>query len=501
MTSSEYQRLCVLLDDLLLTDPVTESRLAVSVLHMMRNHPVFTDLYAPLFRPRAGRMDCVRDLAERGRRLAIVAAHLVRVAANRVGARRRRCLSEPCDVLLVSYLFDPQQMDNADDMYMGHLAQALNTLGCRTRLVRFDSTPGYRNANRHQSEAAREPVLDRFLRLRDEWRNVRQQWRESRVLAQLAPPGDDDVAQRLPGFASTHAFSMWSLLNLRRVQLVMDVLIRLQPKVLVTTYEGLPWERMLYARARAAVPGIRCTGYQQAPVFNNLHAITRALGPAHDPDVVWASSAHSAGQLLARANYPATIQVLGSKRHQATLPVTGGWRHPFPVQPGVLVAPEGILAECERLFGLAIAAAARLPECRFVLRLHPNMTFAQVRRHAPALLASMPRNVSLSDVDFATDVARAQIVLYRASSAIVTCAAAGALPVFVGDVEDDDLDPMYDIADLRPRVLTPEDFVRVVKQRQPCPPAVQEFAARYYDPLVPDRLADYVRSLDAHPRS
>jgi len=498
MTSFEYRRLCVLLDDLLLRTPVTESRLSVSVLHMIRYHPVFTDLYAPLFRPGPALLARARDVVDRGRRLAVMAAHLARVTANRANSRSGRESGGECDVLLVSYLFDPGRIDNADDIYFGGLAEALTARHCPARVIRFDSTPGYRNVNSRQGDAAREPVLDRFLPLRAEWRHVMQQWRESRVLARMTPPGDDEVARRLPRFASTNALSMWSLLNLRRVQLVADVLARLKPRLLVTTYEGLPWERMLYARARTLVPGIRCAGYQQAPVFRNQHAIARALGAPFDPDVIFTSSAHTAERLRAYSNYRSTnIKILGSKRSRAQ-PAEAQRPAPWPDQPGILVLPEGIMGECVRLFGFAVRAAVLLPGCTFYLRLHPNMSFVELRRQAPTLLASMPPNVVLSDVDFAADVARSQIALYRASSAIVNSAAAGALPVFVGDVDADDLDPLDDVAALRPRVLSPEDLVAVVHRRESCPAAVQAFAARYYDPLDPDCLADYVRSINTH---
>lgn len=494
MESTRYSHLCSLLDSLLLREPITEPRLSVSVLHMIRNHPVFTDLYAPLFEPRGAVGDWLHYHADRTTRLAIIAAHMARTAVNRLGAQAPPLPAGECDVLLVSYLFTRGQVDTGDDMYFGRLPQALEEGGCSTQVIRFDSTPGLANANRTGRPAPGFYTLDRFRPLADEWRNVLTLWRESRALARLPADGHDDVGRRLPAFASNHALSMWSLLNLRQVQLVADVLARVRPRMLVTTYEGLPWERMLYARARKLVPGIRCAGYQQAPVFHNQHAISRALGPSYDPDVIFASSALSARQLRAASNYRnTTIDVLGSKRHRVR-PVGEERPDERAVRMGILVVPEGILGECVRLFGFALRAAAALPERTFFLRLHPNMSFAQLRRRAPGLLADVPANVTLSDVDFATDVARSGVALYRASSAIVSCITAGLSPVFVADGDSNDIDPLYEVAGRIPRVEEPADLATLVRRGVPLDASVRDFAFRYYDPLDSDRLAAYVRS-------
>lgn len=496
MESAQYRHLCSLLDSLLLREPLTEPRLAVSILHMIRNHPVFTDLYAPLFEPRGAFGGRVRHHAERARRLAIIAAHLARVAVKRPGPQAPPLPTGERDVLLVSYLFTAGQADG-DDMYFGRLAQALEDRGCSTQVVRFDSTPGIANVNRTERPSPGSCTLDRFLPLADEWRNVSTLWRESMALARVPPESHDDIGRRLPEFVSNHALSMWSLLNLRQVQLVADVLVRVRPRMLVTTYEGLPWERMLYARARTLVPGIQCAGYQQAPVFPNQHAISRALGPPYDPDVIFASSELSARQLRAASNYRhTTIDVLGSKRHRVR-PADKDRPDEPSDRMGILVVPEGILGECVLLFSFALRAAAALPERTFFLRLHPNMSFAQLRRAAPGLLTDLPANVTLSDIDLATDAARSGVALYRASSAIVSCITAGVSPVFVADGGSDDIDPLYDVAGRIPRVEAPAELAMLVRRGVSLEASVRDFAFRYYDPLDPDRLAAYVRKHSA----
>jgi hypothetical protein len=212
--------------------------------------------------------------------------------------------------------------------------------------------------------------------------------------------------------------------------------------------------------------------------------------------VILTSSAYSRDQLIASAGYPATrIEVLGSKRHASgalvpTRDVTGG-------KLGVLVVPEGLVGECAKMFGLARAAAALLPDCTFIWRLHPQLGFAALQRQVPALFADLPPNVTLSTEDLAADIARSHLALYRASSAIIQCINGGLWPVYLKVDAADDLDPLYDLGAMIPRVQSAEALADVVRQsaRAGAMPGgagnavVRAFAAAYYDPVVPDRLA------------
>jgi len=158
--------------------------------------------------------------------------------------------------------------------------------------------------------------------------------------------------------------------------------------------------------------------------------------------------------------------------------------------------PEGIVAECDRLFGYTRSVARLLPDCRFIWRLHPQMRFDQLKRQAPHLFVDLPPNIILSTEDLSTDVTRSHIALYRASSSIITCINDGLWPAYVAVDDADHLDPLYEISSQILRLEQPDDLVAYVRSEGGGSDgsAIQAFAARYYDPVDPDRLADYVRA-------
>lgn len=505
MDPYRYKRLCALLDEVLLERPATDQRLAVSFLHMIRNHPVFTERYRPLFFHGNPLSDLVLHYVERTKRFAVIGVHLIRVTLNRLNAQVRDIPAAECDVLLVSHIFSRAQLNDPDDMYFGRLSRDLGERGISTVVLRLDSTPGILNTNRARQRLEGNIILDRFLSLPDEMRIAWEMWRQSIALRRQRAGASEGTRRRLLMFASNEALSMWSLSNLRRAKLVERVLTSVRPRVIATTYEGLPWERIVFARARSRVKGITCIGYQQAPIFKSQYSITRGIGRPYDPDVIFTSSEYSRRQLLGTANYPATtLEVLGSKRYQghASAPARSIGRLE---KVGVLVVPEGTVDECVMMFSFAKRSAALLPRCTFRWRLHPGITFNRLRRSSPALFARLPENVVLSSASFVSDIVNSDFALYRGSSAIINCINGGLIPVYLDIGGSDDIDPLYGLTGKVLRLREPEELAGLVRSassaeanlRADGDAEIRDFAAHFYDPLDPDRLIAYIQPANA----
>jgi hypothetical protein len=258
---------------------------------------------------------------------------------------------------------------------------------------------------------------------------------------------------------------------------------RWRPRAFVTLYEGHAWETCARWGVKAADAACQTVGFQHTAVFPeslSLMAPPEATAVRLIPDVVLGS-----GQI------PLEWMAPGHARAQARLVRFGSFRShgatvDRPADRGrrvVLVTPEGIASEVKALFEFAGACAVRLPHYTFVLRCHPEVPMAMVRRVVSMNLAAQP-NIQLSDRHpIEEDFARSSAILYRGSSAAAYALLHGLLPVYVHVPGRYDQDPLYGLSAWRTRCGTPEELAEVLARHERSPmdrlEAAWQAAVRY----------------------
>ncbi len=284
--------------------------------------------------------------------------------------------------------------------------------------------------------------------------------------------------------------SAQSIDGLRIGQAVGQACEELEPDVLVVTFEGHPWERIAFRRARAAVPGIVVLGYPHAGSLPGQHSLFRRLGSDLDVDGVLAPGDVTM-RVFNRRLPDIPVAVVGSPRRIGSS-VGAGERADV-----CLVLPEGLLSEVEILLDFALEVAAARPDFQFLVRLHPLVSGSSFK-----LLERLSdhSNIRVSDRSIVEDFAQAKWCLYRGSTMAVMAAAAGVMPIYVHVEGQSVLDPLYELWSdtARPShaVTSVHEAVHRLDLDVEYPEAVQ-LAVKYFVPLEPhalSRLAARVRA-------
>lgn len=237
---------------------------------------------------------------------------------------------------------------------------------------------------------------------------------------------------------------------------------------LVVTHEGHAWERLAFAAARRALPGIRCIGYQHAALFRLQHAIQPNLAPQYNPDQILTAGEVGKAQLeRAPALNGIPISVLGSNRtFKGNVTDTASPVYPEKAKqhdnPACLVLPEGIASECHLLFEFSLGCAQSCPEIQFIWHLHPIVTYEPLAVQNQKL-RNPPRNILLSQATLEEDIARCRWALYRGTTAVVQAVVAGLRPIYLQLPEELTIDPLYELKGWRTSVKTIADFHRVIR--------------------------------------
>ncbi|NBO18352.1 MAG: hypothetical protein EBV03_03830 [Proteobacteria bacterium] len=459
MNEDQYQALCKACDELLKATDSTVERVATPWLHVIRAHPIFLESYAKIFAPKA-----LRSGWHRARNIASALRRLSKAFA--VGGQPWISVGElpqKCDVLMVSHLVSESFPGQEGDFYYGKAAGELKAQGLSTTIALInytEATPATLVRSWRQAKIPR-VILAPVLSLGEEWSLYWRSCAEARRLKSAAAAQSNGLSRRVTARAALEAASGGAVSALRVGEQIKALVARLQPRAIVVTYEGHSWERVAFAAARAVLPQIRCIGYQHAALFNLQHAVQRRLTDNYNPDVILTSGRVSQARLQRNTQLQGVrLDTLGSNRSFARQPARAG-RTSSEENRTCLVLPEGIVSECNLLFGFSLKCARAMPSTEFIWRLHPNMNYAALIRQNPAF-RDLPSNITLSMDTLSEDIARSYWALYRGSTAIVQAAVSGVRPVYLHQVGEIPIDTLYEIAELHAQVAEPEDFKRLV---------------------------------------
>ena len=440
MTEEELAQLAAACDRLLRAPGTSLARLAIAGLHVINEHPGSLAQYRPLLQKSA-----TDNLIHAPRSALRIARGLGRSLSAATPSAPRQA-----DVLIVSHLSNPTQLDQHDDFYFGPLQSLLEERGVSSLLVLINHLP-YEPAN---SGLRSRIVLPRGVAPATELRI----WGQCVGAAKRLRQETSDV--EIAHFASRQALSASTAVNLRTHATLSTLCQNLNPGIVITTYEGDAGERLIWHAARTAKRRPLCVGYQHARLLKHAHAIRRRIGAADldcDPDVVL-TLGEIPGRMLADSPEFGATRLIEYGSHRTSLAPATDLPKPENRPRQCVVLPAADEQECASLFKFAVATARQQPDTRFVLRPHPIVDArALLRRHAT--LQSLPDNVTLSvQTPLSEDLSQARYCLYRSSSAALLAVQAGIKPFYLACPGELPVDPLFELTSWRERVTSPDEL-------------------------------------------
>ena len=327
-----------------------------------------------------------------------------------------------CDVLIVSHLVSADHLDSDRDFYFGSLQSDLAKADIKpvTALVNHIKA-GPKTARRARPGVV---VLNGWLSPLAELANAARL-----LIRSFSIPVDRTAkpeARRLARLARAAAFDHRALGYLRVHDQLERAIDALRPSVILHTFEGHGWERMLAQTAHAREWPIRVVGYSHGVLLPAPRAIDFKLGHGRDPDNVMFPGTVTAGMFRRESEYEAEqISVLGSPK----LGDRGG-RGEARKGDSCLIVTQGEMSEVELMADALLEVARMLPEIRFVFRLHPVMTPDRARSSIRAL-RNPPPNFSISERGLDQDLEKARWLVYRGSSVVLNGLERGIRPIYL----------------------------------------------------------------------
>ena len=281
MTEQEYADIGAACDRLLRAPDTSLARVAISILHFLNEHPSALTQYASLL---------TKHSASQFSHIPKALIRATRGLTRSVFAPDPPAIHDcKIDVVIVSHLLRPEQLLQGDDFYFGALQHRLQDAGVSSLLLLINHLTVAPVEQHTQHFPNARLVLSNTVSPKAEANIWRQCADASRVLRREVAGAGNSADYCLALLASRQALAASTITNLRMHSAIANICQAVNPKTVVTTYEGTVAERLIWHAARTASRRPLCVGYQHATVLERAHAIRRpvaAPGIDCDPDVI-----------------------------------------------------------------------------------------------------------------------------------------------------------------------------------------------------------------------
>jgi hypothetical protein len=480
----DYKNLCKICDEILLSKHSNPTRIAISWLHVLREHPEFLKKYSSIF----SKTVCGSKYLNLKLSIKIIVhgiAYFFRAVLTKNYSISSKKAGDNLDYIFISHIVNESQAGFNNDSYFGNLPYLLSQKGKSVLIVLLNhSSVGHQKlANKWVNPEIPRIVLGKGISTVRGIQIYYNMFLEFIWLRFFSDPPLWDHKKRVLKRASIEALSSGTFFNLMIKEQIADLTKSFRPTNLVLSYEGHAFERMAYYGAREAKSDIVCMGYQHSALFKLQHAFKRMLTSQYNPQVILTSSLMATNELTSDPKLD-DIQIgsVGSNRAFES--------HNIQVKHNskntCLVLPEGFMSECVLLFDFSLQCAILNPETTFIWRIHPIMTFDQIMA-TNSQYDQLPKNIFLSDKELDEDILRCQFALYRGSTAIIKAGAAGVKPIYYKKKKEGmTIDPLYRIDEGKAILNDPTEFNKLVIDSKNCneqSQKIMKYCHCYYDPI------------------
>jgi len=477
MDEEKYKLLCQTCDGILLAEDAKVETIAIPWLHVMREHPIFLRQYDCLFTPPSiwnALHKYFYYILKKALQLIKLVCHLFKMTNNFwIGGLKEH---NSFDFIFISHLLNESDLSIQNDFYFNKIPQDLLDQDIKVLIVLINQTSLPDRVLNSRVNTLKVPrlVVPKFLPIIEEFRIWRRTHAQSNNFRKSAKFESREFRKRVLKKASLEASSNATQISLRISAVIGEIIKKTDPKAIITTYEGHAWERLVFAKARTINPQIKCIGYQHAALFRLQHAAKRSISSLYDPDLILTAGPVGLRQLKSSESFTRTkFDILGSNR---LLKISKS-----NLREMCLVLPEGILKECEILFSFSLKCAICYPNVHFIWRLHPIITHDMLKQCSIEFV-NLPSNIEISSQNFENDIAVSKWALYRGSTAIITAAANGVIPIYLAQTGELSIDPLYEMGDSHPTIENSHQFLGILESAV-LNPNLTNYCTEFYRPF------------------
>ena len=386
--------------------------------------------------------------------------HLAREIARAIHFRNENSLPFgeliSSDFLFVSHYTHPT-VDYSKDSYFGIIPYELNSTASKASIFLLNHTKEKANFILQKFDrSSRVPhyVNPKALGMRDlAWAIRNQIPASAKMLIGSIFDKELNLRQKLLLVdASIAQFSRSTFAAIILVKNLEQVLLRVQPRNLVLTFEGHSFEVLALKLIRDKFPDVRVILYQYAPIVKDQFGIFGTLKALSPPDIVLVTGATVKDYFIKRApSIEGRIEIVGSPKQQEGRENAITEINSIDKFSVCLFAPEASKEAFDEMLQIALICSKALKSRKFIIRVHPASHFD--KNVITDIQQAFNSNLSFSKSLLEEDLKRSGFCVYRSSAVAIQGLVEGVRPIHFSFKNTDGLDPLA-ITELKHESMT-----------------------------------------------
>ena len=232
-----------------------------------------------------------------------------------------------------------------------------------------------------------------------------------------------------------------SIQNLIIRKHILKLLTEYNPKFIITTFEGHPYERIIYNISKKFNKKIKTIGYQFSILKKNQFSIFQDLSKENNPDIILFSGPTTEKIFKKKAKYKYISKVIGSKNCQLL-------KNKKINNKNILVCPEGLEDEYKIFLKFIIQYQKKYKDsAKFIFREHPRLSVKNLDNYNS--IKRDLKTIIFSKRDIKKDFQTSSYIFYRGSGTVINAVSNKIIPIYLRTNNPADIDPLYDKKILR----------------------------------------------------
>jgi hypothetical protein len=216
---------------------------------------------------------------------------------------------------------------------------------------------------------------------------------------------------------------------------VLKLLKEYKPSHIMTTFEGHPYERLIYNISKKFNSKIKTIGYQFSILKKNQFSIYKDLTKKNNPDIIFFSGSETEKIFKKKAEYQYIGKILGSKNYKLLDNKKKKYNN-------ILVCPEGLADEYKIFLKFIIEYKKKYKDnTNFIFREHPRLSVKELDNYQS--IKHDIKKINFSKRKIEEDFQISSYILYRGSGTVINAVSNNIVPIYLKINNPANIDPLY----------------------------------------------------------
>lgn len=349
------------------------------------------------------------------------------------------------EVIFLSHLFKQDQIEEKDDFYFGKMPYLLNNRDFTTQIIfqnhlripTFFLKKKLIKKSKGQKTLLEEPSFSIYVK------SLIELFKAHLQIKNQITKHSEFFVKRVLKEASIRTFSIDFYKAIIFNHQIKKILEQKNPKIIITTLEGHPREKMLFFHARELDRKTLCIGYQHTILFPKQNSIFHYANDNFMPNMIFTPGKINKEVMLRKLPLDKKIEIINIGSHRIFQHENSNASE--NQNKNCLVLPDGNLEDL-KIFSQFISKIND-NDLNFIIRLHPAFSLLELQKKYKLFL-NYSKNISFStERDINKDFKKSSWAVYRGSGSIIYAIQNGLRPIYLKPLNESlPIDPLSKIS-------------------------------------------------------